>query len=657
MAVVDELQINIVTNAEAAESALSGLAGSITKTGKAATGAKDGVNKLANGVAQTGEASDQASGGLTQVAKNVKAVGKAAQASSGFFANFVRSIGRIAMYRMIRSAIKAVTSAVLEGSKIFIDWDRNYNNGMAGAAKTIDELSAKWTQLKKTIGAAIMPVLQAIKPALMWVMDIVIHIFNVIQQIVRALQGEHTWYRAIYKEAKKTTKEAEKLQRILFGFDELNVLPSQNSSSSDALSGRWDYVTEDIDPAIQKIFGTVGKVFDWVFDKIKTIYDWLDMYVFKPVHAFVESLILDPKGTLEKTNTAWNTMAEWVRQVTAGVLDLRDMLKNPFTIKINDEGVTAMGLNLNNLMIVAKNVFDFIITSLKEIFKLISNRRNWNEEGVKQTMNNIGSAWADAVMKIRLETNTVPKSTQTAIASVVDSVQNKGVPVWGKFQDSVKKTTSTVTQEDKKIVSDVSNTAKEVKKTPIEPKVTTPKVNTQTVKDNITSLNNYTKKNPIAFTFKYLTSGLGKDLGTIYNALQTQLSKVPLKFAVGIMGNPSYDQLSTTEQYKYRQSLTSLKIPKLAEGGTIPNVGTLFLAGESGPEAVANMGSHTGVMNVGQMQEAVAEGNVEVVNAIYAVLNALNAKDTNIYLDSRKIGESVTKYQSNQARRGIAQGI
>ena len=66
------------------------------------------------------------------------------------------------------------------------------------------------------------------------------------------------------------------------------------------------------------------------------------------------------------------------------------------------------------------------------------------------------------------------------------------------------------------------------------------------------------------------------------------------------------------------------------------------------------MGHSTGVMNVSQMQDAVANGNIEVVNAVYAmanmVVNAVNAKDTNVYLDAQKVGQSVSQYQLNYAR-------
>ena len=100
----------------------------------------------------------------------------------------------------------------------------------------------------------------------------------------------------------------------------------------------------------------------------------------------------------------------------------------------------------------------------------------------------------------------------------------------------------------------------------------------------------------------------------------------------------------------------------LAGGGIIPNAtsGTLFYAGEAGAEVVANLGHSTGVMNVSQMQDAVANGNIEVVNAIYALANTVittvNNKSFDVYMDASKVGQSVSKYQFNQARRGITQG-
>lgn len=96
-----------------------------------------------------------------------------------------------------------------------------------------------------------------------------------------------------------------------------------------------------------------------------------------------------------------------------------------------------------------------------------------------------------------------------------------------------------------------------------------------------------------------------------------------------------------------------------ADGGSMANDGTLFVAGEAGPEIVANMGSRTGVMNVDQMEAAVANGNMGVINAVYAMANmivkAVNEIDPDITIDGESFADKMYNYNQNAAkRRGAA---
>lgn len=93
-----------------------------------------------------------------------------------------------------------------------------------------------------------------------------------------------------------------------------------------------------------------------------------------------------------------------------------------------------------------------------------------------------------------------------------------------------------------------------------------------------------------------------------------------------------------------------------ADGGTIPNDGTLFVAGEQGAEIVANMGSgRTGVTNVEQMKEAVREGNFELLNVlqggINVIVNAINQIDPDITLDGQSLADKMYHYNQQAANR------
>lgn len=77
------------------------------------------------------------------------------------------------------------------------------------------------------------------------------------------------------------------------------------------------------------------------------------------------------------------------------------------------------------------------------------------------------------------------------------------------------------------------------------------------------------------------------------------------------------------------------QIPYLANGGMV-NAGSMFVAGESGAELVANLGSgQTGVMNIAQFTEAVVNGITQS-----GVIDAIK-EGGNIYLDNERVGAKV----------------
>lgn len=649
---IDDLVINIKVNSEGAVSAINKVAGSLGTVQGAASGAKTDMQGFADSEKQTGEQGEKADKGVKGVAKSVKQAGKEAKKSSGFFGGLIRTIGRIAMYRLIRSAIRGVTTAFTEGTKTFIEWDRTYNKGMAGAAKAVDRITAKWGQLKKAIGAFSGVFITAIEPVLQKIMDAVINIFNFMQQAIRALQGEATWYRAVYKEAKNTTKEAQKLQRVLFGFDELNVLPSQNSSSSSSSAGKWDYVEEMIpkenpfveagkfygsDKPIERFFlaaaFTARNIIAWVGENItKPIIDWFKQKIgpaiksvwdagkgaFVDAYTWIKDGVLDvirwigrTAGTIwDALKTVWNAGKQsvvdaftWIKDIAVGAWNGIKSVWTTVVTWFTEKVLTPLKTTFSNAWDKIKGFFNNPLESIKNAWKSL---KTWFGESV-----------ADPIKeKFKVLREKLGQFLIDPVSAIKEAW--KSLKTWFK----------------EKVTDPISEAWKKVTKLFGEGGV-----NFQEIKDGI--------KN----AFKSAINSLIKGINSV---IRKPLEKV----------NEIIEKIRDTDIFGWKpfSGLKTISIPQIqplamAQGGVIPNTGTLFQAGEAGPEVVANLGTHTGVMNVGQMQEAVAEGNEAVVNAIYTLINAVNGKDMNVYLDSRKIGESVTRYQNNQARRGVAQVI
>ena len=247
---------------------------------------------------------------------------------------------------------------------------------------------------------------------------------------------------------------------------------------------------------------------------------------------------------------------------------------------------------------------------------------------------------------IKLATSVVGQATAaTAVTNLVKSIN-------GNADNKVKVPTSVTGKENAKtavtnMVNNINGNANNKVKVPVS---TTGKDDSKTAVTNMVKSINDNKNNKVKIKTSISTGNLPTSIANVWDSLQKGLNNNPLEFATSIVGTDFVSKLSSQAK---KTAIAALKAIGFAEGGSVLNNGSLILAGEAGPEVVANMGNRTGVMNVDQMEAAVANGNIPVVNAIYAVLSAVNSIDPNVYLDSQKIGESVTRYQNNQARRGL----
>ena len=102
--------------------------------------------------------------------------------------------------------------------------------------------------------------------------------------------------------------------------------------------------------------------------------------------------------------------------------------------------------------------------------------------------------------------------------------------------------------------------------------------------------------------------------------------------------------------------LSEISIPRLADGG-FPEQGQLFIAREAGAEMVGSIGRKTAVANNDQIVAGIASGVASAngeSNALLReqneLLRAMLAKETGVYLDGKKITNSVEKHQRERGR-------
>ena len=667
--------------ADEAKVSLNGVATAVKSTAKTSVSSSSDVEKvykkLDGELKQTASQASKTSSKLSGVAKSAKSsfkeVGDGSKAATGKLAQFFASIKRIAMYRAIRSALKGIAAAFKEGFEMFVNWDREQNNGLAGASKMVDEFKAKWFTLKGAIGAAVAPILQSLAPAIEWVSDKLTDLINFIQQVVRALRGEEVWYRAIYVDAKNTTKEAKELKGVLFGFDELNVLPSNTTSVMNDTAGYIKYVRENI-PSWMKLIKPIGAGVLGLTGLVLGL---------KGLKSILEKL----KTPLE---TAWDLISNLLG-IHNKTVKVKADTKELDALKKFLEQVKGDAENINKYF--KENVIKFKFEKPK--FSL-SDYRNELDNTIKYADKN--------PVKIKaLIPNLDFKRFKQSVVNTISWATNNPIEILSTILDV------DFSDFKRQLADEQAN----LTKNPIEIIATIPELDFKEFKETVTSTNTWTQKNPIYVNIALAAKSFVEDLGQFLDDLQKELDKVALGIPITIKKNKIGDDIGNLlKDAQKKLNENPLVIPykigtvtsdkqnpdtlvnntkslngtfgggkigggtsgggKLtgkddrtflerardwindifyADGGVIPNVGSLFIAGESGPEVVANMGHSTGVMNVDQMEAAISNGNAEVVAAVMQVVRAVNSKNFDVYMDSAKVGKSVTNYQNNAARR------
>ena len=171
--------------------------------------------------------------------------------------NLGHSFARIAMYRALRTAIKAITTGFSEGIKHLYEWSRAVDTTFKNS---MDSLSTSAHYLRDSLGAMASPLIDALAPAIEFLVDKFVSLLNVVNQFISTLTGKDTWRKAVRTPTKystgledaadsanKATKAQKKLNKALQDFDELNLITTSTTKgrnpSSKSGKGAEDYST------------------------------------------------------------------------------------------------------------------------------------------------------------------------------------------------------------------------------------------------------------------------------------------------------------------------------------------------------------------------------------------------------------------------------
>lgn len=151
--------------------------------------------------------------------------------------SFLSSLKRIALYRMIRFAMSQLTQCFKDG----INNLYHYSSLMGGTfAGSMNSLATNAQYLKNSMGAMAAPLINALAPAIDFITEKIVHLFNILNQLFSRLSGAKTYtaakkVAAVYDDTANAAKKAsDKIKRYTLGFDELNILGDKSSKNSNS---------------------------------------------------------------------------------------------------------------------------------------------------------------------------------------------------------------------------------------------------------------------------------------------------------------------------------------------------------------------------------------------------------------------------------------
>lgn len=158
-----------------------------------------------------------------------------------------RMIGSSILFSTIFGAISQIKQAVKEGSDNLVQYSDTYNKSISGMVSSLLYLKNAWA-------AAFAPIINVVAPYVSAFIDMMARALNSVGQFMAALTGKgfvvqakKAWkdYGASIADTSKnaskglnsTNDAAKKLKKTIFGFDELNVLTSNDDTGSSGGSG------------------------------------------------------------------------------------------------------------------------------------------------------------------------------------------------------------------------------------------------------------------------------------------------------------------------------------------------------------------------------------------------------------------------------------
>lgn len=599
----------------------------------------------------------------------------------------VKSLGRIAVYRVVRSAIKGISTACKEGVNNLVQYSAALNSTDAAAANaTMSEYASTLLQVKNSVGAAVMPALAALLPVINTIASAFITAANAVNQFFQALRGQSTFTKAkkntvdYAKSLKSASGAAKELQKTLLGFDEINRLNDENKGGGGgAVGADYSDMFEEaqISEKAQKFAEVLTRIQEFVTSAYGILTSALGMFVIGAILTFSGANILLGLGLMaagaylfaKEIAANWDEMTEKVKDtiekimiaVGAGVLVVGVILafsgaNIPLGIGLILTGAAVLGAaakldwermkkqlqgTLGKILaavsaglLVLGCVLTFsganlplgiglMIAGAAGLAGVVAVNWDYIKDQLQGVFGKIAVIGSTLLLAVGLVLVFTGVGLPLGIALIIAGITGYGAVTAANW-DSVNAWLTKAWEKIKRSAESVGKIA----------------IGSVLVFSGVGA----TVGLPM-LADGYSSIGKEFDWNTIPDKIKGVFDDIKAWWAVSIVPWISDAKASIASIFDFGSSTKlpaasnvvkpkfSHTVGRFASGGFVTS-GDLFMAREAGPEFVGSIGGRTAVANNDQIVEAVSDG---VYRAMAPLVSGIGKSDTRVYLDGREI--------------------
>ena len=319
--------------------------------------------------------------------------------------NFLSSLKRIAMYRLARFALAQLTKAFKDG----INNLYQYSNMMGGQfASSMNSLATNALYLKNSLGAMAAPIINAIAPAIDFVIGKIVTLLNFINMLFARLSGAST-FTAAKKNAQSygdalsgaggaASDAAKEIKNATTGIDELNMIMENDSSGGGGGGGGADigsmFEEIPIDSNVSDFADRLKEAFDnadWktlgtlLGDKVNELFDSVDWHGLGSKLGYgINAAVQTAYWFIDTVN--FTRIGEHVAELLNGAFEQIDFsyvgrLFSQFFLGLPLIDILIGALTNLDWGLIAVSICDFIKGAFDEVTHWL-NKYDWSELGV-----------------------------------------------------------------------------------------------------------------------------------------------------------------------------------------------------------------------------------------------------------------------------------